>query len=189
VLKKILKNEIFLFIAKFFILFGVLYAFNYFIIGLTIPGGYYNEWLAKHLDYVTVFRTLILKGASIFCSLFGFESYTNKYDLYLPGISRVRMVYSCIGFDVLCFWAAFTFAFPQNIKRKLLYFFTGLMAITLVNMIRVGGLAMIHSVQSLRRKHIDHHTIFNVIVYGLIFMMVIKMVNGVKRDSTKTVES
>lgn len=156
--------------------------------GLTVPGGYYNGWIATRLDYVSAYRSLILKGASVFVNLLGFDVYTDKYQLHIPGVSRVKMVYSCIGFDVLCFWSAFTLAFPQNAKRKLFYLFTGLMVITLLNTIRVAGLAMVRSIQSLRHKHIDHHTIFNIIVYIFIFMMVMKMVNSIKRDSVKTAE-
>lgn len=176
------KNRIVIFVASFILLFGGLYGFNYLMVGLTIPGGYYNHWVAEHFDYVSSYRTLLLKGAAVFTSFLGFENFVDRYELHLPGISRVRMVYSCIGFDVLCFWIAFTVAYPQRLRRKVFYVPAGIVVITLLNMMRVGGLAMIRSVKGLRYVQINHHLIFNVIVYVLIFIMISIMIKSTTRE-------
>lgn len=170
-------NKALKFLISFFALFILLYGLNYFFVGLTIPGGYYNEWIANHVDYVSAYRSLILNGASIFTDIAGFDNYVNKYELRIPGISRVRMVYSCIGFNILSFWLAFTLAYPQPLKKKLLYCISGIFLITLMNMMRVAGLAMIRSISSLRHTQFNHHMLFNIIVYAIIFMAIRIMVN------------
>jgi exosortase/archaeosortase family protein len=175
-IKAAMNSSITKFIIGFILLYVFLYSLNYLLIGVTVPGGIYNKWIANHIDYVSAYRIMILKGASFFVALFGHKGYTDKYTLSIPGIAAVRMVYSCIGFDVLCFWCAFTLAYPQIWRRKLMFTIVGVVAITFLNMLRVGGLVMIRSFVSLRYAHIDHHMLFNIVVYLAIFLMIRSMI-------------
>ncbi|MFN4246732.1 MAG: exosortase/archaeosortase family protein [Flavipsychrobacter sp.] len=179
-IKRILAGRVTKFIVLFCTLFGILYGLNYVIIVLTIPGGLYCRWIATHLDYVSLYRATLLKGASFFVNALGFKNHVDKYTLRIPGISVVRIVYSCLGFNLLCCWVAFTLSYPQHFKRKLQYTFSGIVIITVLNMIRIGGLGMIRSITYLKSAAIDHHLIFNIITYGIIFLMVRKMLQNGK---------
>lgn len=179
-IKRILAGRVAKFIVLFCTIFGVLYCLNYAIIGLTIPGGLYNRWIATHLDYTSLYRAILLKGASFFVNALGFKNHVDKYTLRISGISVVRIVYSCLGFNLLCCWIAFTLSYPQHFKRKLQYTCSGIVIITVLNMIRIGGLGMIRSIVSLKTANIDHHLMFNIITYAMIFSMVKKMLKNSK---------
>lgn len=183
-----IKNNVPLWFAiRFLILFGVLYAVNHLLTGMLIPGGYYCKWLDDNLDYVSGLRNLVLHGGELIVNIFGYDTSIAGYRLSVTGYGGVRMVYSCIGINILCFWIAFVITFPNRLKSKLLYGITGLSVITLLNMIRVGILALIRTKPSLRHADIDHHTIFNIVVYLFIFGMMVRMINNISK--TKTAET
>ncbi|MBS1773982.1 MAG: archaeosortase/exosortase family protein [Bacteroidetes bacterium] len=176
-MKKIHENIIAVFIAKFSVLFTVSYAFDYAMTGITVPGGYYNEWIDNHFNYVAFLRTLILKSAGFVVHHFGFDYTIDQYHLRIPNVSTVKMVFSCIGTGILCFWWAFVLSFPQPAKSKARYLLVGTLVIVLLNILRVAGLVMIRSVNSMKHTKIDHHLIFNIVVYVLIFLMIVRIVD------------
>jgi exosortase/archaeosortase family protein len=177
------------FVLKFGVLYMILYAANHIATGILIPGGYYNEWAAQHLNYVDALRTLILNGGLLFANVLGYSGHTEGHYLHLANGRSVRMVYSCIGVSVLCFWWAFVISFPQRVKQKLVYMLVGTALIVVLNMMRVGGLAMIRAVGGLKDMNIDHHLIFNIVVYGVIFLLVMQMIRhsmrGIKTGKYK----
>lgn len=184
--RKIFSNSVVRFLASFVSWFLFLIGLNHLFIGLSVKGGIYNEWISANMDYVSAFRLFILKAASFFVKIFGFESEVSSYTLRLSNVSTVKMVYSCIGFDILSFWTAFTFAYPQAWKRKFLFMVLGVLTITFLNVIRVGGLAMIRSIHSIRSLDIDHHLIFNIVVYSVVFIMIhfmIKISNNIRHTN------
>lgn len=178
-----------LFVAKFIVLFCVLYAANYAATGILSPGGYYNAWLATNLNYVSALRVVLLKGAQVFVCLFGFDGIANTNYLQIKG-ATIRIVYSCIGINVLCFWWAFIISFPQTIKRKLSFFPLGTMLIILLNIVRIGMLAMIHSAPGHKHSNIDHHLLFNIILYTFIFFLLTRFIDNsvtAKKQVTRTI--
>lgn len=180
-LDKLRNNVPLWFAVKFLLLFGVLYAANYVLTGLLIPGGYYSQWMDEHLDYVSALRNLVLHGGQLIVNMFGYETALSGYKLTVIGYGGVRMVYSCIGINILCFWVAFIIAFPNTIKSKIAYGIFGLTVITILNMIRVGALALIRTRHAWRHANIDHHAIFNIVVYAFIFLMMMRMINNIGR--------
>jgi exosortase/archaeosortase family protein len=76
---------------------------------------------------------------------------------------------------MLFFWVAITISYPQGIKRKVSYLLSGMIGLTLLNIVRVGCLAMVRSVKGLKHYDIDHHLIFTAILYLLIFKMMAMM--------------
>jgi exosortase/archaeosortase family protein len=174
-IQEILGNRVALFMIRVCLIFGALYCLNYCIIGLTVSGGYYSSFVSNQLDYISAYRRLLLQGASILSRLFGFENHIDNYNLYLHGVSTVKMIYSCIGFNMLFFWVAITLSYPQGIKRKISYLMSGIIGLTILNMLRVGCLAMVRSVKCLKHYNIDHHLIFTLFLYLLIFKMMAMM--------------
>ncbi|OSZ82604.1 hypothetical protein CAP35_04885 [Chitinophagaceae bacterium IBVUCB1] len=179
-----MKNNVPLWFAvKLLVLFGGMYAANHILTGLLVPGGYYSLWMDNNLDYVSALRHLMLKGGALIVSAFGYETKLSDYTLRIQGYGGVRMVYSCIGINILCFWVAFVAAFPARLKDKWIYGIGGLAAITILNMLRVAILVLIKTIPSLQHKQIDHHLIFNITVYAFIFLMMVRMINNVSKKA------
>lgn len=176
-LKNLLKNETATFIIKFAVLYGFLYTFNYVYTGYTVPGGRYSPWLDHHADYISGLRNLILEGASTILSWLGYNNRVYGYYMEVIGGNTIRMVYSCIGLSIICMWWAFIIAFPQSIKRKLIYFFSGTLFIIALNMIRIAMVALAPRNPKFFNIVIDHHDVFNVVVYGLIILFIFRVIN------------
>lgn len=167
-----ITNPGILFIGKFLFLFAFFYFFTYYYIGFVAPGGYYSPYLHEYANYIDWLRSSILHGANILCHLFGLN--TNVKAPFLLKITNgpgVRMVYSCIGYGVMSFWAAFVIANDGSIKKKLLWLFGGLLGIWIINCLRVALLLITLKKQGNINKFAEHHTMFNIAAYTLIFVL------------------
>lgn len=176
-LQWMLKDRIGRFMLKFAVIFGLLYGVNFGIIALSIPGGMYNDWVSEHLRYADFLRTALVQASSNTLNFFG---YTNIYDsasLYLPGVVKIKVAYVCMGFGLLSFCWAFVAAYPQSIARKIMYISIGTVAIIILNILRIAGLAIISATDAYEFGFLDHHTLFNIIVYIFLFLLVMRMVN------------
>ncbi len=172
------KNDITRFVCSFTVLFSAMAFINHAFISLTTEGGYYNAWVAKYLDYVSLYRSVLLKSAGAVTGLFGYDYRVDMYHLYINNNSGVRMVYSCIGLNILSFWAAFTLSFPNTRTSKLKYCLSGLIAISLLNVMRIATLAMVRTLHDFKHSQFDHHLIFNIVVYLFIFGSIVHMINN-----------
>ncbi|MCB0699745.1 MAG: archaeosortase/exosortase family protein [Chitinophagales bacterium] len=165
------------YVLLFFISYGLLYITNYILTGLLQPGGYYSEWLANNLDYVTVFRTFLLRSTSSVIEILGYETYLQGNVLYTKGGHSIRMVYSCIGINILCMWWAFVIALPMKLLRKLLHFIFGTVCLIGLNISRLSMLTMSPDDYSLGELVLDHHTIYNCLVYGVILITMKRVID------------
>jgi len=168
------------FVLVFIALFAAFYYFNIFYFGVTSPGNHYSAFLAGHFNYIRALRWLLLKSTVQVLSWFGFVSISNEYELLVPGHAVIVLVYSCLGFGLMSFFAAFVLAFPVKFKSKIIFLISGLLGIQLLNITRFVLLALFWS--SRKNKVIDHHTIFNIILYIIIF---IALYIWVKRNDGK----
>jgi len=175
---KHIDKQIVLFLVKFVVLFILFYGFNYGFIGITAKGGLYWEWLDKHLNYVAAFRSFLLHTSAGILNILGFRSVAAGYYLFVVNGATLRMVYSCIGLGILSFWWAFVLSFPQTKAAKAWYFIWGTIVITAMNIIRITALAILYTKYSGKGyKNIDHHLIFEICVYGVLFFMIYKWLN------------
>jgi len=154
------------FVLVFIALFAAFYYFNIFYFGLTSPGNHYSAFLAQHLNYISGLRWLLLKGSAQVLVWLGFTVITNDYELLVPGHPIIQLVYSCLGLGVMSFFAAFVLAYPVKFKSKIGFLLGGLLGIQVLNVIRFVLLALFWTRNESRI--IDHHAIFNIIVYILI---------------------
>jgi exosortase/archaeosortase family protein len=170
----LLRNKGTLFIVKFVVLFAVLYGFNVLFIGITTPGGMgYSPFLDQHLNYIAWWRNLILHSSSILGHAFSLNSYVEEpFLLKTPAGARVRMVYSCIGYGVTSFWLAFVLANDGRWRKKLTWCLGGITAIFVLNSFRVMLLLMAIQNHWAANRWMDHHAMFNIVVYILIFVMI-----------------
>ena len=154
------------FVLLFIALFAVFYYFNIFYFGLTSPGNHYSAFLAKYLNYISGLRWLLLKGSAQVLVWLGFTVITNDYELLVPGHPIIQLVYSCLGLGVMSFFAAFVLAYPIKFKSKIGFLLGGLLGIQVLNIARFVLLALFWTRNE--NRVIDHHAIFNIIVYVLI---------------------
>lgn len=162
-----LKSKAVKFSVTFVLLFALFYYFNIGFFSLTSPQSKnYNIFLAENLNYISVLRQILLAGTAFALKCMGFAFVTNEYNLLIAGRGAIRLVYSCLGLGVMSFFTAFVLAYPKKWKAKLIFLFTGLVAIELLNIIRMAMVALFWSKQA--QQIIDHHIIFNGIIYLII---------------------
>lgn len=182
-LKDVLSNEAVKFVCRFLIFYGSLYFFNYAYTGITAPGGYYNEWLDAHANYISGLRLLILKGASFMLTLTDHENIIQGYYLHIIGGKTIRMVYSCIGLNIIAVWWAFILAYPIPTLRRVLYIVTGTAMITLLNMVRIAAVTLSPKKGHFLNTPFDHHTVFNFVVYGCIITAIFYIINKTEKQA------
>jgi exosortase/archaeosortase family protein len=161
------------FIIKLLLLFSIFYYGTQFYIGITSKGNYYSAFLDEHFNYISWLRYSILKGASIVCSLFGYDTkIENIISLRVVNGYRVNMVYSCLGVGILSCWAAFAIAFTTTIKRKIVWLVAGLIIIWFANVARVAVLLIMLNKTKDVKGFPHHHTIFNTIAYIIVIVLI-----------------
>jgi exosortase/archaeosortase family protein len=156
------------FVIIFVILFLLFYYFNIFFFGITSPGNrhYYSAFLANNLNYISWLRHFLLMSSAGLLNLLGFGGVYNEYDLLVAGHGTIQLVYSCLGLGVISFFAAFVLAYPKKLGAKWAFLIGGIIGIELLNILRFVLLALFWDKKG---GHIlDHHTIFNVLIYLII---------------------
>ena len=183
-MKGIDKNSPLRFILVFLVLFSFFYYFNIFFFGITSTGKHYSVFFDEHLNYIRLLRHSLLAATKFIINLFGFTSITNDYQLLVAGHGTIDVVYSCLGLGVMSFFAAFVIAYPKAMKAKLLFLVSGLVCIQLLNILRFALLAIFWDKKS--GMTLDHHTIFNAIIYILI---AVSLYFWVKQDDHQPITS
>jgi exosortase/archaeosortase family protein len=160
------RNEPLRFVIVFVVLFALFYYFNIFFFGITSPGNHYSAFLADHLNYIKGLRFLLLQSSAWILNMIGFAAITSEYDLLVAGHGMLQVVYSCLGLGVISFFAAFVLAYPKKWRSRLIFLACGIVGIELLNVLRFVLLAIFWNK---RGQHIiDHHTIFNILLYLVI---------------------
>jgi len=160
------SNQPLKFMLIFAVLFPAFYYFNIFYFGITAPGNHYSQFIADHLNYISWLRWLLLKSSAQILTWLGFTVITNQYELLVAGRGVFVLVYSCLGLGVISFFAAFVLAYPVKLKAKITFLIGGILGVEILNVIRFVLLSLFWSRNE--NKIIDHHTIFNIIVYIII---------------------
>ncbi|SOD18594.1 exosortase Y [Pedobacter xixiisoli] len=170
------------FIIWFIALFFILYGFNIAFIGVTAKGGLYIPFLDEHLNYINWWRTFAIESTATVLRWFNYIVYTNDYQLRVIGRSGFTMVYSCLGYGVMSVFIAFVLTFPGKIKARYGFLFLGLVIIQLLNTIR---LVLLSLYWNRRPKYltIDHHDLFNIIVYAVLIILVYIWLKQVSKPS------
>lgn len=154
------------FILIFAVLFPAFYYFNIFYFGITSPGNHYNAFLADYLNYIKGLRWLLLKSSAQILTWLGFSAITNNYELLVAGKGVIQLVYSCLGLGIISFFAAFVLAYPVKLRSKLVFLISGIICIEVLNILRFVLLSLFWNKDD--NRIIDHHTIFNIIIYIII---------------------
>ena len=169
-----LKNNSFLlYMLKFLLSFCILYYGTIAWIGITAPRGYYSPFAAHYLNYVSALRWLLLHTSKLLLQLFGFNVYQKDiYTIRLQNGLGVHIGYDCIGYGVMIFWIAFIFANKGRFIKKAKWMAGGLLAIWMINVIRISLMLMAVNQNWASPFNLDNHTLFNIAAYLCIFIMI-----------------
>ncbi len=174
------------FVSRFVILFTILYYFNIFFIGLTGEGGsFYSSFIDEHLNYIRWLRESIIYFSSIILSFFNYETIRLPYHLKIIDGVRVGVGYSCLGYGLMSMHVALALSYPFRINLRRRYLLYGLLAIYTINVIRIAAVGVVYT--EIKNINIDHHLIFNIVAYLLIFMMMVYSIKlNSKDENTRT---
>jgi exosortase/archaeosortase family protein len=166
-MKKLLDNPSVKFIIVFLLLFVAFYYFNIYYFAVTTPTSkHYNAFIAQNLDYIKGLRLLLLDMSTGFLNLIGFTAIHNNYIMLVAGRGSIQVVYKCLGLGIISFFAAFVIAYPKPVKAKIIFIITGIVILQILNVIRFMLLAVFWT--KANSTMVDHHTIFNFIIYLII---------------------
>lgn len=181
ILKK--NRAFFIFLAKF--------ALSYLVLS-----GLYWLYLSQYdvikleTDSIT---HLVARQSSWFVKLWGEESYIEPnpkrptYRLFVNTQNVANIVEGCNAVSVIILYAAFIVAFSTTLKRTLLYIIAGSIIIYLLNIVRIGLLALgVHFYKAY--APFLHDVAFPLFIYGVVFILWIAWVTKFS-GSTKTNES
>jgi exosortase family protein XrtF len=149
------------------------------------PDGTVNHYLTYHTASVAALFLNLFSGSSF--SLSPFEE-QNTY-LFKDNVAVVLIEHGCNGLILMVLFAAFIIAFPGPWKKKLWYIPLGILAIYIINAIRVIGLAVNH-IYAKSSFDFNHKYTFTILIYGAIFLFWMVWVNrfsgiNAKKDTVK----
>lgn len=179
-----LQNPALRFIAVFLGLFTLLYYFNLFVIGITSEGNYYSAFLDNNLNYISALRSLLLNISSRLLEGMGYQVFTSEYTLHVKDHGGFNIVYSCLGFGVMSFFVAFVVAYPKSLKSKLSFIPAGLILIQVLNIIRFIVMALFYLKNRNFLGMIDHHAVYNTILYLILIAAIYVWINYSKKSHT-----
>lgn len=160
------------FLLLFLSTYAVLYYGTYAFIGLSTEGGKYIHWL-RYVDYVSLYRRILLGSASQIIEWLGYYTQIRgKYLLYINGTVGIQLVYWCLGIGILSFWVSYIFAFTgDTLGFRLKWIIIGIVVITCLNIMRIALLLITYYHKGISTSGINHHDIYNYIVYGIVFLL------------------
>lgn len=161
---------------KFSLLFLILHYFHLFFAGITNPGGQlYSPFLDNFLNYISWIKISVLFTANVFAHALGINSYLllDSYILKIYNGPGLFMAFPCAGLDIMSFWIAYVIADNKNTRQKKFYWcVVGVFFIWLINCFRVSLLLLALQNNWSMITGVDQHTMFNVIAYSLVFIMI-----------------
>lgn len=160
------------FAVKFLLLFLIFYFGTLFMIGLGAPGGLYVPFVDHYLDYVSGISHTLVAGTRGLLQIAGIETYSlPNFIVRITGGTGVRIAFDCVGYGVMSFWLAFVVASKGVAWRKAVWVLVGWLVIWFININRIALLLLAYNRGWDMPLGIDHHTWFNIVAYGAIFIM------------------
>ena len=163
------------YIIKFLGIFALLYFGTKGVIALSAPGGdVYSPFVARYLDYVSAIKISLMRATAGILSVFGMGTHEEPgFLLRMNGGRGVIIAYSCVGYGVYSFWAAFVAANKGSVGRKAIWIIGGVLALWFINVVRITLFLLAINKGWPMPLGIDHHTWFNIVAYLLIFIMIL----------------
>ena len=176
------KNNTFHLLRFAFVFLVVSFAF-YSYIGIISPGGkMYSRFLENYANLPAWFTYLICQGAKGLLQAGGYEVYQRGWNnITIRGSRGVNIIWACLGFRVMSFWAAFIVAHVANWKYKLKWILVGISLITSINIIRIALIALANHLNWKAFKAVEPHLAFNLVSYIAIFLLMFWFIKKYKK--------
>ncbi len=101
----------------------------------------------------------------------GYGAYVATTNGALPAMKDWHLVsvgWQCDGLSLMALFAGFIIAYPGPWRAKLWFIPAGIVAIHLLNIVRVAALAL-NQLYSRNTMEFNHHYTFTIVIYGFIF--------------------
>lgn len=163
----IIQHKLFFNFLVKFLLFYAVFTFIY--------KQYLNQYdpLLNEVDSISTIVAQHTKNLLVFfnhdCKLADHES-EPSIKMYYNGKYVSRIIEGCNAVSVIILFAAFIFAFSNNIKRTAFYIVFGTILIYVLNIIRIAMLTYALYYYS-EFEELLHGTIFPLFIYGVVFLL------------------
>ena len=128
----------------------------------------YDNWLLKDGLVDDFLISHLVSATEFMLNLMGYDVFTYSDAVGVDGTHGVLIGAPCNGLSLFVLFAGFIIIFPGKLKYKLIYIPLGLLAIHILNILRLVGLAMV-VVYKPESLEFNHKYTFTVIVYAFIF--------------------
>lgn len=161
-LKNFLKNKFNLFIVKASLLYGLFYVLYEFVI-------------KRYTQLDQLFIRKIINLCQYILESFNYKTFASRDvdDIQVFGIDGSNGVWiggPCNGITLMFLFAVFVIAYPGNMKNKLWYIPLGILAVYLINILRIVSLAII-ALKSPESLDFNHTYTFTFIAYSFVFAL------------------
>lgn len=175
-LAKIRQNKFLFFIIKASALYGLCYFLYEFVI-------------KRYTRLDQLFVRKLINITSWILEQFGFKTFASKdvNDIQVMGIDGSNGVWiggPCNGITLMFLFAVFVISYPGSIKNKLWYIPSGILAVHLINIIRIVALAII-AWYNPYILDFNHTYTFTFIAYSFVFMLWMIWVNKLAEPKLK----
>ena len=128
----------------------------------------YDNWLLKDGLVDDFLISHLVSATEFMLNLMGYDVFTYSDAVGVDGTHGVLIGAPCNGLSLFALFAGFIIIFPGKLTYKLIYIPLGLLAIHILNIFRLVGLAMV-VVYKPESLEFNHKYTFTVIVYAFIF--------------------
>lgn len=176
-MKAIIKSNAF---VRFIVTAGFLYLFLYFIYQFVIKR--YTSYDQKFIAHIIEVADAVLRGI-------GYKTFMVilERDMQVVGIDGSNGVWvgsNCNAITLFSLFAVFIIAYPGDQKNKWWFILSGIVAIHLLNILRVVALAMISNSYP-QYLNFNHTFTFTFLIYSFIFLLWIIWVNRFANSSNQ----
>ena len=126
-----------------------------------------------YVDTLNKYAQLLLIGSKFFTEIFGFEVVTYGKTIKIIDDFKASGIFldrGCMGRNIMLGYVALITVFPGKFIHKLWYIPMGLVVITIVNILRISGLA-ITAYCCPEYSDINHYLVFKIVSWIIIFLM------------------
>lgn len=171
-ISKFYKYFDFRYFIRFVLILLLIHYFDIFFRGITDPKNIYSPFIDHNLNYVSWLRNSILHTSNILAHTFGLNTHVDGKIIKVFKGSSVVLNLPCLGLGIMSFWIAFIFAHQKNFAVRLQWGLIGVLAIWLINCLRISLLLVALQNKWKVNKYIDHHDLFKLVAYAAIGLMI-----------------
>jgi len=155
------------FIIKFLFLLFIFYYFNIAFISASTPGGFHIPFFETHLNYIQALRESYIFVTAFILTSAGYTVVTSPFGLTVVGFAGFKLIYSCLAYGIISCFSAFVLSIPKPFRFRYQFWTLGVVSIFFLNICRLVIVAIYYR-PNFSIVGLNHHDIFNIVVYALI---------------------